>query len=142
MVAKELGKIYVRTDGGRLHVEFLIPGDLRDLFGVAPKKIMTDHAMSLILYSMGLLLRIYAAGLLVHTLLATFNPPNAQKIRQYSIRARRWLDPLYLPLLNPLRSVLKPVRVGSRAVDLAPLAILIGIKEINEALVFLIAGIK
>lgn len=93
-----------------------------------------------LLFYLGLPLRAYAAGLLVYMLLAVLESRGPAGASAPPSGVRRWLDPFYRPLLDPIRAVVRPLRFGARSFDPAPLLVLIGIKELHDVLVFLVAG--
>lgn len=72
------------------------------------------------MYLLAQLLDLYALGLLVYVILSWFDHPTAARIRN-------GLGRLYLPLLTPLRSALRPVVFGGAAIDLSPLVLLLAI---------------
>ena len=73
---------------------------------------------------------IYALGLIVYTACTWFQHPLAMK-------TRAWLHKWYSPVLSSLRRVIKPVQMGSKGVDFAPLAFLAGIVIARKLVVFL-----
>jgi uncharacterized protein YggT (Ycf19 family) len=73
------------------------------------------------------LLDLYALGLLVYVILSWVQNPSAAKVSH-------WLGRLYLPLLNPLRSVFKPVHLGGTALDLSPLVLFLAIAVVRRLL--------
>ncbi len=77
-----------------------------------------------------LVLGLVAVGLLVYVIATWITHPVAEKVK-------KWLGPLYLPFLQPLRSRLRPARVGKLEVDVAPWVLLAAILVFR----FLVVGI-
>lgn len=70
-----------------------------------------------------LLLQLYLLVLLARIVLSWFPVADAGPVASI----QRFLFTLTEPILGPLRSVLPPVRLGSVALDLSPLVVLLGI---------------
>lgn len=63
---------------------------------------------------------LYAAGLFAYVLLGYINV-------SWALRIRMGLGKFYIPLLNPIEKIVKPVKIGSSLIDLSPLILLLAI---------------
>lgn len=75
----------------------------------------------------------YALGLLVYVTLSWVNEPRAQ-------RARKWLEPGFAPVLEPLRRKIKPIAMGGSRLDITPMLLLLAIFLVRNVLVRLLAA--
>lgn len=78
-------------------------------------------------------LQVYLFGLIAYSLLSWVQDRRADQ-------ARRWLGQFYEPVLAPLRAAIKPVRLGGGMIDLAPLALLVGIVVVQRVARYIILG--
>ncbi len=79
------------------------------------------------MYLIAQLLDLYALGLLAYVILSWVQNPTAARIRD-------GLGRFYVPLLNPLRSVLKPIALGGTALDLSPIVLFLAITVLRRIL--------
>lgn len=74
---------------------------------------------------------VYLLGLAVFTICSWVNYPQIKKFYN-------WLRPWYEPLLQRLRRVIKPLRVGTTYFDFTPLVAMIGIVIARKVLMALL----
>ncbi|OHB67576.1 MAG: hypothetical protein A2Y77_09990 [Planctomycetes bacterium RBG_13_62_9] len=68
---------------------------------------------------------VYAMGLIIYGLCSWLPQPGGKRVRD-------WLRPWYEPVLERVRRVVKPVRIGSTNVDFSALVVLIGIVIVRK----------
>jgi YggT family protein len=74
------------------------------------------------------LLFIYSLVILARILLSFFQVPSDHPVG----RVRDWLAVVVDPLLRPIRALLPAVRLGSVALDLSPLILLIAVRIVSS----------
>jgi len=79
----------------------------------------------------GLVIGIYADGLIVYVILSWIKTPQVDK-------ARAWLGQFYEPLLVPLRAFVKPIPVGGGLFDITPIVLLLGLVVLRNLVVFVL----
>ena len=72
----------------------------------------------------------YALGLIAYSLLSWMRSAQTD-------RARAWLARFYEPVLGRIRGMIKPVRLGSALMDLAPGVMLVGLMVLKRLVVHL-----
>jgi uncharacterized protein YggT (Ycf19 family) len=80
------------------------------------------------------LFNVYAFGLVAYSVLSWVRGRGPEQ-------ARRRLEPLYLPSLEWLRRIIRPVRVGGRLIDLSPVLLLLAIVLVRNLIVVFLLGV-
>ena len=75
---------------------------------------------------------VYTTGLIVYVVLSWFKSPEV-------IRVRKWLSRFYDPLLEPIRSRLKPF-TRDWPVDISPIILLFGIALLERVAFMVLVG--
>lgn len=80
-----------------------------------------------------LAVNIYSYGLVAYVVLSWVNHPQASQ-------ARTWLEKFYKPVLDPIKRILKPIKVGNTALDLSPIVLFFAIGLVGKLVMAFLIG--
>lgn len=73
----------------------------------------------------------YAMGLVVYTLCSWVNHEKVKAVE-------KWLSPLYAPVLQRIRRVVKPLKFGATHIDITPMILLFGIVVARKVIMLIL----